>query len=194
MMKRLSLISVFCLVITSSVLAVAQKSGMEKPATVAGVLNASLSGVENDFVPAAEAMPADKYSYAPSQGDFNGVRTFAEEVRHVATTNYVFGAVILGEKSPVEVGKSENGSVSIQSKPAITKYLKDSFAYLHKAFDTIDERNMLEPIKAPWGTDTTRLAMAVLAAGHPFDHYGQMVEYLRANGIVPPASRPRPKR
>jgi uncharacterized damage-inducible protein DinB len=192
-MKALKVVSICCLVITCSALALAQMGGMEKPPTVASVLNQSISGAEHDFVPAAEAMPADKYSYAPTQGNFQGVRTFAQEIKHVATTNYLFGAAILGEKPPVEEGKSENGPDSIQSKQAIMKYLNDSFAYLHKAVSTINEKNMLEPIKAPWGSSTTRLAMAVLAAGHPFDHYGQMVEYLRSNGIVPPASRPQPQ-
>lgn len=167
-------------------------SAQAQPATVASVFNDAVSSVEHDFIPAAEAMPANKYSYAPTKGNFKGVRTFAQEVKHVATTNYLLGAVILGEKPPVEIGKSENGSDSIQGKEAILKYLKDSFAYLHKAMDSINQQNMVEPIKAPWGRDTNRLAMAVLASGHPFDHYGQMVEYLRSNAIVPPASQPRP--
>lgn len=191
-MNKLNWISICFLVTIGSLFAQAQMAKMEKSPTVAGVLNQSVSSAEHDFVPAADAMPADKYSYAPTAGEFKGVRTFAQEVKHAATTNYLLGAVILWEKPPVEIGKSENGSDSIQSKEAIMKYLKDSFAYLHKAIGTITEKNMLEPIKAPWGSDTTRLSMAVLAAGHPFDHYGQMVEYLRSNGIIPPASRPRP--
>jgi len=70
------------------------------------------------------------------------------------------------------------------------KFLKDSFAYAHKAVRTIDEGNQVSPIKSPFGSGTTtRLGMAVLIVGHCFDHYGQLVEYLRLNGIVPPASR-----
>jgi uncharacterized damage-inducible protein DinB len=167
----------------------AQTMKMAEPATLSGVLDRAVTSVEKEFVPAAEAMPADKYSYAPTSGEFKGVRTFAQEVKHVATANFEFGAVIMGEKSPVHPGSDENGPDSVKSPAEILKYLKDSFAYLHKAIATINAKNDIEPIKAPWGGTVTRLQIAVLAAAHPWDHYGQMVEYLRSNGIVPPASR-----
>ena len=158
--------------------------------TVADVFNASLSNAEREFVSAAEAMPADKYSYAPTNGEFKGVRTFALEVRHVASANYEFASVILGEKNPVEMGSEENGSDNLKSKDEIVKYLKDSFVYLHKAMDSLNEQNLVTPMKSPWGKNTiTRLQIALLGVSHPFDHYGQMVEYLRSNSIVPPASR-----
>lgn len=169
--------------------ALAQTSSSEQQ-SIASVFNHSLSNTEREFVSAADAMPAEKYSYAPTSGEFKGVRTFALEVRHVATVNYEMGAVILGEKSPVEMGKNENGSDTLQSKEDIMKYLKDSFAYLHKAFASLNQENLVIPIKSPWGNGTvTRLGMALIGVSHPFDHYGQMVEYLRSNGIVPPASR-----
>src|SRR5690349_18803603 len=100
------------------------------PTTVAGVLNGRLRGVESEFVSAADAMPEDKYSYAPTNGEFKGVRTFAQQVRHVAATNWEVGAGMLGEKPPVETqGPNDNGPESIKSKAEIMKYLKDSFAY-----------------------------------------------------------------
>jgi len=159
-------------------------------ATFASVLDHQLSGVEGELVPAAEAMPADKYSFAPSQGDFKGVRDFGSQIKHIASVNYMIGAAILGTKPPAEMGEGEDGPAIVKSKDEIVKYLKESFVYLHKAINTINAANILEPIKAPWGTaPTTRLSMAVVAVSHPFDHYGQMVEYLRMNGIIPPASR-----
>jgi uncharacterized damage-inducible protein DinB len=158
--------------------------------SIADVFNRSISNTEHEFVPAAEAMPEDKYSFAPTSGEFKGVRTFALEVRHVATVNYEFGAVILGEKSPVTAGADENGSDTLKSKDDIVKYLNDSFAYLHKALASLDDKNLVTPIKNPWGEGTvTRLQIALIAVSHPMDHYGQMVEYLRMNSIVPPASR-----
>jgi uncharacterized damage-inducible protein DinB len=158
--------------------------------TIADVFNHSLSNAEREFVSAAEAMPDDKYSYAPTNGEFKGVRTFALEVRHVATVNYEFGAVILGEKNPVEAGSEENGADTLKSKEDIVKYLKDSFVYLHKALGSLNEQNLITPIKSPWGPgNITRLSIALIAVAHPMDHYGQMVEYLRSNNIVPPASR-----
>jgi hypothetical protein len=134
-------------------------------------------------------MPEDKYSLAPTSGEFKGVRTFAQQVKHVATVNYMVGAAILEEKPPVELG-SENGPDSVKTKADIEKFIKDSFAYVHKAVASVNEGNLLKPIKSPFGQGTTtRLGMGTLIVGHCFDHYGQMVEYLRMNGIVPPASR-----
>jgi hypothetical protein len=161
----------------------------DKP-SVASVLDNQLKGAEGELVPAAEAMPADKFSFAPSQGEFKGVRSFGAQVKHIASVNYMIGSAILGSKPPVDLGQGEDGPANVQSKDDVVKYLKESFAYLHSAFKSINEGNMLEPIKAPWGKDpTTRLAMAVIGVAHPFDHYGQIVEYLRMNGIIPPASR-----
>ena len=134
-------------------------------------------------------MPEDKYSFAPTAGEFKGVRTFAQQVKHIAAVNYMIGASILVEKPPVELG-GENGPDSIASKADIIKFLKDSFTYLHKAVASVNENNLTDPIKSPFGQGkTTRLGMSTLAVGHCFDHYGQMVEYLRMNGIIPPASR-----
>ena len=164
-----------------------------KPAAapmVPDVFNSYVGNAEHEFVSAAEAMPEDKYSFAPSNGEFKGVRTFAEEVKHVGAVNYLFGAVILQEKSPVDVNE-EKGPDSVKTKADILKYLNDSFAYLQRALGTVTQANLVDPIKNPFGQGTsTRLRFALLAAGHPWDHYGQMVEYLRMNGIVPPASRP----
>ena len=161
----------------------------QKP-TFAMVLDRSLTNVEKEVVPAAEAMPEDKFSYAPTQGEFKGVRTFAQQVKHIATANYALGSGILVERPPLDL-KSENGPDNITSKADIMKYLKDSFAYAHKAAQSITEANVLEQVPSPFGPNkVSRLGLAVGMISHPFDHYGQMVEYLRANGIIPPASRP----
>jgi len=157
--------------------------------TIAQVLDRGISGVEKEFVSAADAMPEDKYSFAPTNGEFKGVRTFAEQVKHVAAVNYMVGASILEEKPPVELG-GENGPDSMKTKADIVKFIKDSFTYVHKAVGAVNDGNLLSPIKSLFGEGTTtRLGMSTLIVGHCFDHYGQMVEYLRMNGIVPPASR-----
>jgi hypothetical protein len=159
------------------------------PQSVAQVLNGSASGMEHEFVSAAEAMPEDKFGYAPTSGEFKGVRTFAQQVKHVAAVNYILGAAILQEKPPVDVG-GESGPDSMTAKADIVKYLKDSFVYVHKAIDSVNEKNFLEPVKWPFGDrPSSRLELGGIVTSHGFDHYGQMVVYLRSNGIVPPASR-----
>ena len=154
-------------------------------------LQAQLKVVESQFVPAAEAMPADKYDFAPTQGEFKTVRTFAEEVRHVAATNFDLAAAILGEKPPVETdGPKDSGPADVKSKDEIVKYLKDSFDYSRKALQQVNEKNIFQQTKGPWdGKPKSRLWLSEFMVWHSFDHYGQMVEYLRMNGIIPPASR-----
>jgi hypothetical protein len=188
-MKMMKTMLVVLFVLIAGRFTGAQNTKPAESATVAQVLNQSVTGVESEFVPAAEAMPEDKYSFAPTGGEFKGVRTFAQQVKHVAAVNYILGASILGEKPPVELG-GENGPDSIKTKTDVVKFLKDSFAYFHKAVDSINSGNLLIPVKNPFGEKmVTRLWITTLNVGHCFDHYGQMAEYLRMNSIIPPASR-----
>lgn len=167
----------------------AQQPKMETPHSVSQILDRAISRGEQEFVSAAEAMPQDKFDFAPTQGEFKGVRTFAQQIKHVAAVNYIIGSSVLGEKAPVELG-GENGPDAMKSKDEIIKFIKDSFAYLHKAAASVNEKNETGEIKNPFGEGTaTRLGMTTLVAAHIMDHYGQMVEYLRMNGIIPPASR-----
>jgi uncharacterized damage-inducible protein DinB len=160
----------------------------EAPRTVSSVMDRALSGVEREFVSAAEAMPDDKYSFAPTAGEFKGVRTFAQQIKHVAAVNYMVFSAILGEKAPDTGG--ENGPDALKTKAEIVKYLKESFVLGHRAMAAITQENLVEPIPSPFGEGkTTRLGMGTLIVSHCFDHYGQMAVYLRMNGIVPPASR-----
>ena len=156
---------------------------------LAKTFDGAASYIEGEAVPAADAMPEAKFDFAPSTGEFKGVRTFAQQVKHIAVVNYEVASAILGEKMPVDAGPAENGPAALKSKAEIVQFLKDSFAYAHKAILTISEQNAINPIKAPWGGDTTRVRMASIVESHGFDHYGQMVVYLRLNGIIPPASR-----
>lgn len=179
-------------------MAVAQAKPKAKSAnktTVSQVLDHQLSGVEEEFVGAADAMPEDKYDFAPTDGEFKGVRTFTQQVKHVAAVNYLIFSDMLGEKPAVDIG-GENGPDSMKSKADIMKFLRDSFALGHRAYGAITPQNELTPVKNPFGgkESVTRLGLATLTVGHCFDHYGQMVEYLRMNGIIPPASRPQPKK
>ena len=165
--------------------------------TIASVLDKQLSIVEKEFVEAAEAMPEDKYSFAPTAGDFKGVRTFAEQVKHVGDSNNFFFGRILGQEAPSNPG--ENGPASVKTKEQILKYLRDSFALGHRAIATITAENAVAVLtdasgKPRGGDFNTRLALARIGCWHTFDHYGQIVEYLRMNNIVPPASRPQPKK
>jgi hypothetical protein len=188
-MKGTSWLFIIALLIWTTKPALAQTQPGGQRLTVAQAVDAWVANTEAHVVPLAEAMPEEKYSFAPTGGEFKGVRTFAEQVKHLAANNYYEAAVILGEKPP-EGAKAETGPESVKSKAEIIRYLKGSFDYLHRAVATIDGRNMTEPIPGTAGSwQRNRVARAIDAIAHSFNHYGQLVEYLRMNGIVPPDSR-----
>jgi DinB family protein len=162
----------------------------EPPPTIASAIDREISNVEKQIVEVAEAMPEDKYNFSPESlhlpgSDFKGVRTFAVQVKHVATSNYFIWSHLTGDKLPAGLNDG-NGPENLKSKADIIKFLKDSFALGHKAAATLTIENMLQTAE---GSKSIRLHLATFGVAHAFDHYGQMVEYLRMNGIVPPASR-----
>ena len=156
------------------------------PHTVSQVVDFWVTKTEQLLVPAAEAMPEGKHSFAPSNGEFSGVRTFGEQVKHLAAANYQLAAGTLGEDPPAGTDH-ETAPESVKTKAQIMDYLKGSFANLHRAAAAINENNMNEPI--PSKGNRTRLLMMIDAVVHSSNHYGQIVKYLRMNNIVPPASR-----
>src|ERR1041385_7240899 len=163
------------------------------PPTIASAIDREISLVEKEILEAAEAMPEEKFDFSPEKlnlagSDYKGVRTFAEQLKHIAASNYLIWSPITGEKPPDSVNEGK-GPDNMKAKAEIMKYLKDSFAFGHKVVATLNSSNLVEPIKSGSGRQTTRLFLATFAPAHCFDHYGQLVEYLRMNGIVPPASR-----
>jgi uncharacterized damage-inducible protein DinB len=189
MMRKNSGCIALCVLMLAVVGVAQKKKGNDERRTVTQVLDATVSSLEREFVPAAEAMPGDKFGFVPSNGDFKGARTYGDQIKHVAAVNYIFGAAILGEKVPVEVG-DESGPTALKTRDEIMKYLKDSFDYVHRAVKTVNDKNLVELVRSPFGEGkVTRLGLATSVSAHGFDHYGQMVEYLRMNGIIPPASR-----
>ena len=178
-----------CLLSTASSLVLAQAAAPAKPAigslvSPAQTYDKVLSIMEQQFVSAAEAMPEEKFNFAPpaSLGEFKGVRTFAQQIKHVAESNYYF----FGGPDFTEAGaKAMTDSIEkLTTKADIVKALKDSFARAHAFVDTITPENAF--VQTAHGT---RAGMAAFGTAHLMDHYGQLVVYLRMNGIVPPASR-----
>jgi DinB superfamily len=158
--------------------------------TLAAAVDREISAIEKEIVDAAEAMPEDKFNFTPESlnipgSEYKGVRTFALQVKHVAASNYFIWSPLTGDKLP-EGLKDGNGPENLKSKAEIIRFLKDSFALGHKAAATLTTENMLQNAEH---SKSTRLRLATFGVAHAYDHYGQMVEYLRMNGIVPPASR-----
>lgn len=156
------------------------------PATV----DRQVSTIENLVIGAAEAMPEADFNFSPEnlklqKSDYQGVRSFAAELRHIGASNYLLWSPVTGDKLPDDLGNG-NGPEKLKSKADIIQFVKDSFALGHKAAASLTPENMLQ---VPNGSKSSRLYLATFGVAHAYDHYGQMVEYLRMNGIVPPASR-----
>lgn len=158
----------------------------------AKAFDSQLSVIESEMMGAVKAMPAEKFGFAPSAAifvpsqvtKFEGVRTFGEQATHVAQVNYSLYAAVGGLKPDVDV----KAIGKLTKKDDIVKALGDSFAFAHRAIATITPENAFELVKSPEPGIGTRLTVASFGVSHGFDHYGQMVVYLRMNGIVPPAS------
>jgi uncharacterized damage-inducible protein DinB len=161
-------------------------------ATPAAALNAQLGLIESQMMGAVQAMPAEKFGFAPSQAifapaqktEFATVRTFGQQVAHVAQANYFFASLVTGQPPDAKIKDLDK----LTGKDDILAALADSFTAEHKAIATLTAANAFEVIKWPEPGLATRATVAGFGIAHAFDHYGQMVEYLRMNGIVPPAS------
>jgi hypothetical protein len=191
-MKTIRSLFFAALTVATSVLNIAPASTpqAQQVPTIAAVVDREISNVEKQILDVADAMPEGKFNFSPESlnipgDDFKSVRTFALQLKHVATSNYFIWSPLTGDKLPQGL-KDGNGPENVKSKAEIIQFLQDSFALGHRASATLTLENVLQ---TPEGSKSTRLHLAEFGVAHAFDHYGQMVEYLRMNGIVPPASR-----
>jgi hypothetical protein len=149
----------------------------------------ALSNLEKQIVPLAKAMPADKYDFAPGAAifvpgqktEYTGVRTFGAMVLHIAEANYYYAGALSGMKPDVD----GDALRSLKDKDKIVAALEASFVFTHKAIGTLTAANAFESVRG----NATRASLAGGVVAHGFDHYGQLCEYLRMNGLVPPASQ-----
>lgn len=156
------------------------------PTNVAPVLLKQVEGVEKSLTGVATEMPADKYDFVPTEGAFRGVRSFAKQIKHSAAVHHLVAATLLGEPITAEMS-DERGPDAARTKDEVLRYLADSFAALKRAVATVDAGNAFTPIKGVFGSaPDTRVGLIIVAISHSSNHYGQVVEYLRMNGLTPP--------
>jgi uncharacterized damage-inducible protein DinB len=159
----------------------------EVPKSIADSISGTFQFAEGNFLGVAEAMPDDKYSFVPTAGKFDDVRSFGEQVKHVACAQFAFFNEFEGKKPPEDCEKG--GHEPAKTKPKLIKYLKDSFDYSNRVLATLTTQNALERVEGRYAGPNTKLGISVVAVWHITDHYGQLVEYLRMNGIVPPMTQ-----
>ncbi len=149
---------------------------------MAEALGASYTRLQRQLLPLAEAMPENKYAFRPSPD----VRTFGEQLRHIAAVQWVVGGGLLQEKPPVDVGDGDSGPLPMTAKVDIIRYTTDSFSYILRGIAATTRENALEMVPHPYDPQNTRVVRLALIAGYGWEHYGQMVVHLRLNGIAPP--------
>jgi uncharacterized damage-inducible protein DinB len=159
----------------------------QPPKTIADSVLVSLRMVEGDLLDVAKAMPESKYSFIPTSGNFEGVRSFGEQIKHVACSQFAFFNQIERKTPPAECEKG--GPSKATTKAELIQYLRDSFDYGNMVLASTDQKNQLDRVEGRYAGPSTRLGMGVIAVWHMTDHYGQLVEYLRMNGIVPPVTQ-----
>ena len=196
---RLRTILACVLLGASSLVATAQMSMGAGSGPAAGTIAApskavdsALSLIEMEMMGVVKTMPAEKFGFAPSAAifvpgqttQFATVRTFAEQATHVAQANYFFYQAVSGLKPDVDVAAIGK----MTKKEDVVAALAASFAFGHKAIATLTAANAFEVVTIPEPGMYTRATLAQFGVSHANDHYGQMVEYLRMNGLVPTAS------
>ena len=159
----------------------------EIPKSIAESVGATLKFTEDSFLTVAEAMPENKYAFAPTAGNFEGVRSFGEQVKHVACAQFAFFNEFEGKTPPSDCEKG--GHDPAKTKAELIKYLKGSFEYSNRVLGTLTAQNALDQVQGRYAAPNTKLGISVASVWHITDHYGQMVEYLRMNGIVPPMTQ-----
>ena len=157
------------------------------PRSIADSISGTLQFAEGNFLGVAEAMPENKYSFVPTAGKFDDVRSFGEQVKHVACAQFAFFNEFEGKKPPEDCEKG--GHEPAKTKPELIKYLKDSFDYSNHVLATLTAKNALERVEGRYAGPNTKLGISVVAVWHITDHYGQLVKYLRMSGIVPPMTQ-----
>jgi len=175
------------LVIVASLTFAVRGVAQERIDPMAATVGQWFTMIERSFVGLADAMPAEKYGFKPTSGEFKNARTFGEQVKHVACSNFGFFSEIEKKEPPADC--ATGGPSPAKTKAELLMYLRESFDYAQIVLRTMTSANALEPAGGPYGGASTRLGITTLAVWHASDHYGQLVVYLRLNGIVPPASQ-----
>ena len=208
-MNQRFLSCILALTVMASVPAISQEASLHQPTsaelsrdeTPGKAILRTFAFQEYDVRSAAEAMPEDKWDFRPAPGMFKNekpdfgpaeMRTFRQQVKHVACANFAFAAELDGTTPPA--GCDTDGPSSAHTRAELLTYLRDSFTALKKSLSGLTVKNMFDPMSGPYATPNTRLGLAEVCVWHNADHFGQMAIYLRLNSIVPPGSRnPRPK-
>jgi uncharacterized damage-inducible protein DinB len=170
----------FAILLSLSALSFCAESGGDNPMSKA--IQSQYTNAKTNLTKAAEKMPAEAYAFKATED----VRSFAQLVGHVANANYFFCSAAQGEKSP----STANIEKTVTAKADLVKALNDSFAYCDKAYNGLTDATAPEKMKFGQ-SDTARIGILSMNNMHDYEHYGNIVTYMRLKNIVPPSSEPK---
>ena len=146
--------------------------------TAWGDMAARQSQIATNLKKSAAKMPEASWDFKPT----HEVMSFAAFVAHLADANYAICSTAIGEKNP-----SPGVAKTMKGKEQVSAALGEALAYCDKAFASVTNENANTPVKL-FGMDLTRAGALQLATAHNFEHYGNLVTYMRIRGLVPPSS------
>jgi len=153
----------------------------QSPDVISGGAKAFYSIVKGNVLKAADEMPEANYSFKPTPD----IRSFGELVGHIADAQYYFCGTVAGDAPPTtKVEKTKT------SKADLTQALQSAFAYCDKVYDGMTDAKASETVKF-LGGNQAKVSVLFFNAGHDYEHYGNMVTYMRLKGLVPPSSAPK---
>ena len=158
------------------------------PATTSGAAIATYNSLKGFIKRSLEKMPVEHFTFQPTPE----VRSFGQVVAHIVDANYLLCSPALEEPNP-------NGSVITKteeaklSREAMRKALDESFAYCDRAYARMTEANANDTVPFMGNQTRTRVGVLWFHIAHGYEHYGNLVTYMRLKGIVPPSSEPAPR-
>jgi uncharacterized damage-inducible protein DinB len=157
------------------------------PTTTTGSATATYRSVKTFILRSAEKMPAEHFGFQPTPD----VRSFGQVLAHIADANYLLCSPALGEANPngTSMQKIEGEKLG---RDAMLAKLKETFDYCDRAYAKVSEANGDEQVTF-FNNKRSRAGALWFHVAHAFEHYGNLVTYLRLKGIVPPSSEPRSK-
>lgn len=164
------------------------------PTTMNAVYRGRLTGLYRNLAAAFDSIPADKYGYKPTPAQ----QSIGFVANHLASDNYFFcnnfGA--MKANRPAEETAAPDSVKATWPKDKLTAQLKASIAFCTQALDQVQDANLSEIVTYRFGNGPERTAPRVFALlGHAMDmadHYSQIANYMRLNGMLPPSALPRP--
>jgi uncharacterized damage-inducible protein DinB len=169
-----------CFMLLTATMGFAQQGTAQNPVT--DYVRQQMARQSKTLVATAEAMPADKYSYKPTEGNM----TFGHLMEHIASSNNFLCAKLTSEAAPAAAKESEG-------KDKIVASVKESMDYCTKAMADVKDADLTQPVELWGGHKGDKAAVVVGLTNDWSDHYGAAAIYLRLNGILPPTAQKRPQ-